>query len=299
MTIPMGTGDGQGAEEADDGVVIDITDAAVARAALYDQLVSRRPDGELVIDLRDEVLDKILSLAPTGRTIEPSERASGRRASMAPGLHLVAIEDDESWTRAERFVYDTYVTLGFTSENRDHQVSELAKYRDHSRFHAVINEDAEIIGTTRSIVGFWHELPIGQFTRIDYADEDPMCELSSIVVEPSLRSTGVLEHLCREGWTFAMRDGARTLAALGERWMIEYFRSVYCMPFVPAAVPQHYMGAEIVPMTMSMSPEAMAEVGRENPEWLWWNLENFTASEIEKFGYAPLTRDAMRSRVTR
>ena len=299
MTIPMGTGDGQGAEEADDGVVIDITDAAVARAALYDQLVSRRPDGELVIDLRDEVLDKILSLAPTGRTIEPSERASGRPASMAPGLHLVAIEDDESWTRAERFVYDTYVTLGFTSENRDHQVSELAKYRDHSRFHAVINEDAEIIGTTRSNVGFWHELPIGQFTRLDYAAEAPMCELSSIVVEPSLRSTGVLEHLCREGWTFAMRDGARTLAALGERWMIEYFRSVYCMPFVPAAVPQHYMGAEIVPMTMSMSPEAMAEVGRENPEWLWWNLENFTASEIEKFGYAPLTRDAMRSRVTR
>ena len=119
-----------------------------------------------------------------------------------------------------------------------------------------------------------------------------MCELSSIVVEPTLRSTGVLEHLCREGWTFAMRDGARTLAALGERWMIEYFRKVYCMPFVPAAVPEHYMGAEIVPMTMSMSPKAMAEVGRENPEWLWWNLENFTASELERFGYAPLTREA-------
>lgn len=279
--------------QAKDDIVIDITDATLAREALYDRLVSSSPTGELVIDLRDDVLESIALLAPSGRTITPSSRASGRPPAMAPGLHLVAIEDDESWTRAERFVYDTYVQLGFTKENRDHQVAELAKYRDHSRFHAVINEDLEIIGTTRSIVGEWHELPIGQFSRIDFADEDPMCELSSIVVEPSLRSTGVLEHLCREGWTFAMRDGARTLAALGEKWMIEYFRAVYCMPFVPAAVPEHYMGAEIVPMTMSMLPKSMAEVARENPEWLWWNLENFTESEIERFGYRPLTREAM------
>ena len=38
-----------------DEVIIDITDGALARLALYREVVSRGHDGELVIDLRDDV----------------------------------------------------------------------------------------------------------------------------------------------------------------------------------------------------------------------------------------------------
>ena len=81
------------ASEVDDDVVIDLTDATMAREALYRRLVSTSPTGELVIDLRDQVLDKLLDIAPTGRASAPSELASGRPQTLEEGLRLVTIDD--------------------------------------------------------------------------------------------------------------------------------------------------------------------------------------------------------------
>ena len=58
-------------------------------------------------------------------------------------------------------------------------------------------------------------LPVGKFTRVDFEDQDPMCELSSIVVDPSVRSIGIIEHLYREGWADAVRMGANAITGLG------------------------------------------------------------------------------------
>lgn len=280
-------------DAATDDVVIDLTDATLAKQALYERLVSSSPTGELIIDLRDEVLEAIALLAPTGRDIPLSDRASGRPPELQEGLSLVTIDDGPEWDQAEEFVYDTYVKLGYTTENSRHQVSELAKYRDRSHFHAAVNDDGAIIGTTRAIFGAFHELPVGQFTRIDFSDEEPMCELSSIVVDPTARAKGVIEHLYREGWAGAIRRGARTICGLGERWMIDGFRTVYCMPFVPCGIPEWYMGGEVIPMTMSTSVAAMEQVVRANPEFWLWNIEVLTDDEIEQFGFSHLTRDAL------
>lgn len=277
---------------ADDDVIIDITDAALAKRALYERLVSASSTGDLVIDLRDEVLEEIAMLAPTGRTILHLEHPSGRPPDLQEGLELVVIEDGPEWAQAEAFVYDCYVKLGYTDENRDHQVAELTRYRDRSRFHAAVNEKGDIVGTTRAIFGEYHELPVGRFTRIDFEDEDPMCELSSIVVEPGSRNQGVIEHLYRQGWADGLRSGARAIAGLGEKWMIDGFRNYYGMPFVPCGVPEWYMGGRVVPMTMTTGVEAMVEAHRVNPEFYWWNLEALTDEEIDRLGCRHLTREA-------
>lgn len=278
-------------DDAGDDIVIDLRDETLARQALYERLVSTRPDGELVIDLRDEVLDAILELAPTGRTILPSANPSGRPPDLQEGLSVTVIEDGPEWDKAEEFVYDTYVKLGYTEENRDHQVSELQKYRTRSRFHAAVKDNGDIVGTTRAIFGQFHELPVGQFRRIDFADEEPMCELSSIVVDPHERSKGVIEHLYREGWADGVRNGVKTIAGLGERWMIDGFRLYYCMPFVPIGVPEWYMGGEVIPFTMATSTKAMDEVHRNNPEFWMWNLEALEPEVIERCGFLKYFRE--------
>jgi hypothetical protein len=278
---------------ADDEVVIDLTDAAMAKQALYDRLVSTSPSGELIIDLRDEVLESIALLAPTGRELTTPPMPSGRPPSLQEGLELVVIEDGPEWAQAEAFVYDCYVKLGYTEENRDHEVAELRRYRDRSRFHAAVNQQGDIVGTTRAIFGEFHELPVGRFTRIDFADEDPMCELSSIVVEPGSRNQGVIEHLYREGWADAFRTGCPTIAGLGERWMIDGFRNYYCLPFVPCGIPEWYMGGEVIPMTMTMALSGMEQVYLHNPEFFWWNIERLSDEDIDRVGCRHLTREAV------
>jgi hypothetical protein len=278
-----------------DEIVIDLTDATLAREALYERLVSTSPTGELIIDLRDSVLDKLLEVAPSGRTSSVSAMASGRPQQLEAGLRLVDIADHEAdlWEQAEHFVYETYVSLGYTTENARRHVVELEPYRPVSTFHAAIDEEGAIVGTSRSLIGDYHELPIGRFRRIDFTEQDPFCELSSIVVDPAKRSQGVLEHLCRAGWANGLRNGARTLAALGERWMIDWFRKVYCMPFVAVAVPEHYMGGELIPMALAIDARGMGEVARTNPEFWWFNLELLTDEEIDRFGFRPLTRASL------
>lgn len=135
------------------------------------------------------------------------------------------------------------------------------------------------------IFGTFDSLPVGKFTRIDWFDEEPMAELSSIVVDPSARSTGVIEHLYRSGWADAITNGARTITGLGERWMLDTFRHTYALPFVPCGIPEYYMGGEVIPMTMSARPHIMSETARCNPQFWLWAVERLTDEQIAELGY--------------
>lgn len=285
MAMSKAHDEGQPGVEVDDGIVIDITDAAMARQALYDRLVSSSPSGELVIDLRDDVLDSIAELAPTGRTLPGGPSVSGRPPDLLEGHELLVISGGDRWMDAEAFVYDCYVKLGYTNESSRKQVEELVRFAEHSRFHAVVDERGDIIGTTRVIFGTFDSLPVGKFTRIDWFDEEPMAELSSIVVDPSARSTGVIEHLYRSGWADAITNGARTITGLGERWMLDTFRHTYALPFVPCGIPEYYMGGEVIPMTMSARPHIMSETARCNPQFWLWAVERLTDEQIAELGY--------------
>ena len=294
-----------------DNFVIDVTDDAVAdgRAGVVERAApvsngttpatpaaaGAGPDGQaegddLVIDLRD--------LAPSGRSIAGDAGTagrSGRPPDLLPHHHLVQITGGDAWMKAEAFVYDIYLKLGYTAESSRSQVEELARFHDYSRFFAVVDEDDRVIGTIRAIYGEFEDLPVGKFTRVDFEDQGAMCELSSIVVDPSVRSIGIIEHLYREGWADATRSGCSAITGLGEKWLLDAFRDTYGLPFVPVGQPKYYMGGDVIPMIMTNNVDAMHEICRCNPGYLGWNMEALTDDELDQFGFAEVARLARRT----
>jgi N-acyl-L-homoserine lactone synthetase len=228
-----------------------------------------------LIDLTDKALGS--------RTVTPSPIVSGRPADLLEHHRLEVVTGGDAWIAAEAFVYERYRRVGYTQPSPHQRVEELARWADQSRFHVVFSNDDRIVGTMRTIPGYFADLPVGQFERTDFTDPDPVCELSSMVVDESVRSSGVLEHLFRAGWSDATRLGASAIVALIDVWLLEMMRFHFCMPFVPIGIPHHHMGGDVVPVAMDITRPGMMEVGRNNPGWLLWNLEKLSDEEIRRY----------------
>lgn len=238
-----------------------------------------------VIDLTDETL--------ASRIVSPSPIVSGRPADLLDHHRLELVTGGDAWIAAEAFVYERYRRVGYTQPSPHQRVEELARWADRSRFHVVFSDDDRIVGTMRAIPGVFSDLPVGQFERTDFNDPDPVCELSSMVVDESVRSSGVLEHLFRAGWSDATRLGASAIVALIDVWLLEMMRFHFAMPFVPIGVPHHHMGGDVVPVAMDITRSGMAEVARNNPAWLLWNLEELSDEEIGRYDIGGLVPQAI------
>lgn len=238
-----------------------------------------------VIDLTEEAL--------ASRTVKPSPIVSGRPPDLLNHHHIELVTGGDAWIEAEAFVYERYRRVGYTQLSPHQRVEELARWADRSRFHVIYSDDGRIVGTMRTIPGSYAELPVGQFERTDFSDPDPVCELSSMVVDESVRSSGVLEHLLRAGWSDATRLGSSAIVALIDVWLLEMMRFHYGMPFVPIGVPHHHMGGDVVPVAMDITRTGMAEIARNNPAWWLWNLEEMTDEEIQRFDIGDLVPEAI------
>ncbi len=210
----------------------------------------------------------------------PPRHVSGRPADLLPGHRLVTITGGDLWMEAEAFVYEMYVAIGYTQSSNLRRVEELSRWADRSRFHAVLDEDDRIVGTVRTIFGNYAELPVSQFDRTDHSDADPVCELSSLVVDPNQRSTGVIEHLYRAGWLDAWRSGIQAVVALIDDWLYDVFRQTYCLPFHQIGKQMHYMGTDPVPVGLPLQGGAYEELARVNPRFWAWTLEAIEAQEV-------------------
>jgi hypothetical protein len=209
-----------------------------------------------------------------------SLRVSGRPQDLLRGHRLVTITGGDLWMRAEAFVYETYLAIGYTHPSSRHKVEELARWSEQSRFHAVLAEDDRVVGTVRTIFGRYDELPVSQFERTNHDDPDPVCELSSLVVDPNQRSTGVIEHLYRAGWLDAWRSGSRAVVALIDDWLYEAFTSVYRLPFRKIGIGMSYMGTSPIPVALPLNGEEYQELARTNPYFWAWTLEALTGTEV-------------------
>jgi hypothetical protein len=287
VAIPRATGDGQPIDDGDDGIVIDITDAAMARrAAVEDEpLLSVAPDGELILDLTDDAL----AAAEKAEAAKAAKAAAARVVSGRPNElrddhRLITITGGDAWMEAEAFVYERYVSLGYADHSSRRRVEELARWHDHSRFHAVVDDGGAFVGTVRTIFGPYQDLPVGQFERTNFDDPNPLCELSSLVVRQDFGGSGILDHLFRAGWADALRLGARGIVALIDTWIFDVLCDLYCMPFSQLGEPHFHMGGDVVPVVMSTSQSAMAQIAHHNPEFYRWNMEALTPDEIRRFG---------------
>ena len=282
------------APSEDDGVVIDITDAALARwEASQEGARTALAADEVVIDLRDHIVAAgEAGLVTDLRTWIPAAPAivapSGRPQELLPHHRLEMITGGDMWMAAEAFVYDTYVKIGYTAPNTRHQVEELARWADRSRFYAVIDDSDKIVGTVRTIFGPYEELPVSQFERTDAGDPDPVCELSSLVVDPHERSTGVIEHLYRAGWLDAWRARSNAVVALIDDWLLEVFQRRYHLPFRPIGVAKEYMGTVPVPVALPLDAHHYVPMSQTNPYFWAWTLEAIDLHEIAAWGL-PIT----------
>ena len=271
----------------DDDVVIDITDAAMARrrAVEGEALLSVAPDGEFVLDLTDDAMAAAAqSQAARAAKAATARVVSGRPQSLGEGQQLITITGGDTWMEAEAFVYERYVSLGYADHSSRRRVEELARWSDHSRFHAVVGADGDFIGTVRTIFGPYQDLPVGQFERSNFDDPNPLCELSSLVVRQDHGSTGILDHLFRAGWADGVRLGARGIVALIDTWIFDVLCDLYCMPFSQLGEPHFHMGGDVVPVVMATSQTAMSQIAHHNPEFYRWSMEALTDQEIRRFG---------------
>ena len=202
--------------------------------------------------------------ARNGPNLTPGERPTGR---LQPGHRLVTVTAtaDPLWAACEAFVYEMYVSIGYTEPSPRHRVEELARWAEVSRFHAVLDEDHRVVGTVRCIFGPYAQLPVNQFVRTDHTDPDPVCELSSLVVDPHQRSTGVIEHLYRAGWLDAWRSGSEAVVALIDDWLFQAFQETYRLPFRQIGIGQHYMGTDPVPVCLPAPGPPVPRPGPREP----------------------------------
>ena len=224
--------------------------------------------------------DEVIDLTDGSPLLRPP---SGRPADLLPHHHLVTVDGGDRWMRIEAFVYDLYRQLGYCEESPRARVEELARWNDRSRFHAVIDDDEEVIGVVRNIFGPYAELPVGQFTRTDDRHRDPVCEMSSLTVRTDMRSTGVIEHLYRASWHDALRSGAHALVALVDMWLYEVIRHSYRLPFRIIGPPEHYMGSDPRPVGMTLEGPEMQLTADENPGLWAWGLELLTLEDVRRW----------------
>lgn len=226
--------------------------------------------------------------APSRTAESPTRPVSGRPANLLDHHRLETITGGPMWEAAERFVHDTYVELGYTAPSARQQVEELAPYQSMSVFHAVVDDDDRIVGTVRNIYGNYQELPVGKFHRIDDADTDQLCELSSLVVSPSMRSTGVIEHLYRVGWLEAFRMDCHAVVAIIDDWLLDVFQDTYRLPFRQIGTGREYMGGVPVPVALPLDGSDYDDLARVNPLFWAWVLEDLTDDEQVAWGLPPV-----------
>lgn len=256
---------------------------AAGPATGWSEVPPMNPPTERQPEAPPELPTAVPAMPTSARTSRP---VSGRPADLLPGHRLVTITlaDEELWAACEAFVYEMYVSIGYTEPSPRHRVEELAAWAEVSRFHAVLDENDRVVGTVRTIFGKYAQLPVSQFERTDHRDPDPVCELSSLVVDPHQRSTGVIEHLYRAGWLDAWREGNQALVALIDDWLFEAFVDTYRLPFRKIGIGQHYMGSDPVPVSLPLKGRHYLDLARDNPGFWAWTLEALTATEVRDWG---------------
>lgn len=221
----------------------------------------------------------------------PTRRTSGRPADLSPGLRMEVVAGGPLLDRAEEFVYDVYRQVGYCRSSSRKRVEELQRWSDRSVFHVVADEADVVVGTVRTVVGEYDELPIGQFLRNDFRHSDPVCELGALAVEASARSTGVIEHLYRAGWLDAARSGSSALVAVIEPWLLDVFISSYGLAFEQIGEGQDYLGGYSVPTAFPLIPRTYEVLTEQNPGFMRWNGEAATAEELTKWGIPIILTD--------
>lgn len=275
MTKPAGDDPAAAEDQRSDAAVWRSDDLVID---LRSETLARRASDDLIIDLRDHVVAAGKHGLARPETDKPK---SGRPGDLGHGMRLEVIEEeDERWEKAERFVYDTYREMEYCAASERCRVEELQRWNLHSNFHVVFDEDDQVIGTSRHIWGGFDDLPVGQFVRQDFVDDDPISELSSLAVAPTSRGLGTVVHLCRSVFAEAWQGGANALMFLIDDWMVRLLADTYVLPIRFVGDPHFHMGGDVAPTAMTFRGREFLDTARHNPHYWRWMTEAFAPQQV-------------------
>jgi hypothetical protein len=177
-------------------------------------------------------------------------------------LHRVS-PTDPLGVAAERFVYGVYRDAGFCAESPRAHVEETEPWRAGSVLHVVCDGDGAVVGTARTVIGEFSELPAAEFADVELGSVT-VCEVGSIAVEMSLRGAGVAAELHAAVFAEGVRAGLHGWCFVVEQWMIDVLVDRY--RFAPRLLgsPTYYMGGDIVSVYIDAA-QLRSEFPRERP----------------------------------
>jgi hypothetical protein len=187
-------------------------------------------------------------------------------------MHLVAEPGDPWWEEAAAFVYDEYLRRGWCGRSADRRVSEHEPWAEASTFHIINHADRGIVGTLRTIVGRFEELPIGrQYPRPGRWPPDLCCEFGAFVIAGRARQLQTASYLHRSALELGVRTGAQSVVAVVEPPLLRLLRDGYGFPFIQIGDSRNYMGAECIPIATTYVgiAESIARLDEGLYDWLF------------------------------
>jgi N-acyl-L-homoserine lactone synthetase len=200
-------------------------------------------------------------------------------------MHVIADPGDPFWDLGARFVYEEYLRRGWCAESPNGRVPEHGPWEDISTYHLILDNQEGIVGTLRTVVGKFTDLPIGtQYPRLGDWPPDICCEFGEFVVAPGARKLQATSYLHRSALEVGVKAGAVSVVAVVETPLLRLLREGYGFPFVQVGEAQMYMGAECVPIgtTYLDIAESIFKLDKDMYDWLF---RVFTPEEIGRNGF--------------
>ena len=195
-------------------------------------------------------------------------------------MHIVASPGDPWWDAAAAFVYEEYLSRGWCLASSKRRVPEHEPWADLSTFHIINDSEAGIVGTLRTVIGDFDDLPIGgQFPRSAVWPPDPCCEFGAFVVVPGAKRLQATSFLHRSALETGVRGGALSVVAVVETPLLRLLRDGYGFPFVQIGDGRDYMGAECIPIATKYKDIADS-IFALDVEMYRWLFHVFTDEEV-------------------
>lgn len=197
-------------------------------------------------------------------------------------LHVVAEYGDPLWDAGAEFVYTDYFRRGWCSVSRNKRVPEHEPWAEQSVYHLIVDAQEGIVGTLRTVVGTFTELPIGsQYPRLGEWPPDLCCEFGEFVVANTAGRLQATSYLHRSALEIGVKAGALSVVAVVETPLLRLLREGYGFPFVQVGAGHDYMGAECIPIATTYRDIAES-IFRLDLEMYDWLFRVFSADEIAR-----------------
>lgn len=161
-------------------------------------------------------------------------------------------DNDAELTASRELRFEVFcVEKGWISPSHFPDGQEFDEFDDHAKHVIALNQDGEVIGTSRVIMPSVLGLPIEKLLAEDQLDPSQTVEVSRLAVREDARSHEkvVFFGVTRLMWEYVSTQPINYWAASVDVPLYKLLKRLG-MPFVTVADPRFYVGSESVPFVV-------------------------------------------------